>query len=336
MSTSLSNLPLKGTSDWFPEECAIRRYIFDIWRRVNRQFGYDEYLTPILEAAEIYRAKSGKDVGGKELMTMTDQAGRELAIRPEMTPSVTRMVTRIYRQSPKPLRLFSIANFWRNEKPQRGRNREFWQLNTDIFGSSSLSADLEILQLALELMLAFDPPKRSFTLYLNHRHLLDTILTHIADIPEAVRVPTVRLLDKYQKLGNESLSRALEDLGLEQNAIRMLLHFMQSQNIEQLLGYFPMLQDDDGYQQVKYLLTMLRDLGYDEWVIFNPSIIRGFDYYDGMVFEMFDRHPENTRARYLVVDAITDWPVSLVSRIFRQLASLLVMRLPDCFWKVGI
>ena len=94
MEQKLSNSPIKGTNDWFPEECVIRRYIFETWRRVNRQFGYEEYLTPLLEAADIYRAKSGEDVGSKELMILTDPAGRELALRPEMTPSVTRMVTR--------------------------------------------------------------------------------------------------------------------------------------------------------------------------------------------------------------------------------------------------
>jgi histidyl-tRNA synthetase len=298
MAQKLSNSPVKGTSDWFPEECAIRRYIFDTWRQVNRQFGYDEYLTPLLEAADIYRAKSGEDVGGKELMTMTDQAGRELAIRPEMTPSVTRMVTRLYRQSPKPLRLFSIANFWRNEKPQRGRNREFWQLNSDIFGSNSINADLEILQVCLEIMLAFQPPKGAFTLYLNHRQLIDAILSDMAKIPNDLHVPTVRLLDKYQKLGAETFQAALLDLGLTQAAIDALSKFMQSQNASQLLGNFPELEQDSGYQQIQHLLSTLQKLGYGDWVVFNPSIIRGFDYYDGMVFEIFDNHPDNRRAMF--------------------------------------
>jgi len=125
----ISNLPPKGTSDWNFEEFKIRKYIFDVWRKVSLRFGYEEYLTPIIEKAEIYKAKSGEDIGGKELMSFIDNRGRELAIRPEMTPSVTRMVTRIYNDYPKPLKLFSIANFVRNERPQRGRNREFWQLN---------------------------------------------------------------------------------------------------------------------------------------------------------------------------------------------------------------
>jgi histidyl-tRNA synthetase len=156
----LSNKPPKGTSDWFPEEYSIRKYIFDTWRRVNVQFGYQEYLTPILETADIYRAKSGEDVGGKELLVIEDRGGRELAMRPEMTPSVTRMVSRTYMQEPKPMRLFSIANFWRNERPQRGRNREFWQLNTDIFGSVSLNADWRFCRLPWKSCWPLTRPKR--------------------------------------------------------------------------------------------------------------------------------------------------------------------------------
>jgi histidyl-tRNA synthetase len=298
MKQNLSNQPLKGTSDWFPEEFAIRKYIFETWRKINRQFGYEEYLTPIFESADIYRAKSGEDVGGKELMVATDRGGRELAIRPEMTPSVTRMVTRIYGQASKPLRLFSIANFWRNERPQRGRNREFWQLNTDIFGSDLVSADLEILQIALEIMLALKPPKGSFTLYLNHRYLIDTILTDIAEVSADHRVPIVRLLDKFEKLPLDAFQHRLRELGLTEESIGHLTRFMQSQDADQLLQNFPRLATNSAYQQITHIFSTLQQLGYEDWIIFNPSIIRGFDYYDGMVFEVFDNHPENNRSLF--------------------------------------
>lgn len=298
MKQNLSNRPLKGTSDWLPEEFAIRQYIFDSWRNVNCHFGYEEYLTPIFELADIYRAKSGEDVGGKELMVATDRGGRELAIRPEMTPSVTRMVSSFYGRVSKPLRLFSIANFWRNERPQRGRNREFWQLNTDIFGSESVSADIEILQIALEIMIAFQPPKGSFTLYLNHRQLIDSILTDIANVAGEVRTPVVRLLDKFEKLSLDAFQRSLSEFGLEKSSINHLTRFMQSQNAEQLLENFPTLHDNSGYQQITHIFAMLQAFGYDEWIVFNPSIIRGFDYYDGMVFEVFDNHPDNNRSMF--------------------------------------
>lgn len=298
MVTQLTNQPLKGTSDWQPEEFAIRQYIFNTWRKINRQFGYEEYLTPIFESADIYRAKSGEDVGGKELMVTRDRAGRELAIRPEMTPSVTRMVTKFYRQVPKPLRLFSIANFWRNERPQRGRNREFWQLNTDIFGSESLNADIEIIQLALECMLALHPPKDSFILYLNHRHLIDAILTDIAHIPPDLSLPTVRLLDKFEKIGRDGFTQALHDIGLDDAVIGHLIRFLEISDEKELLTLFPELAKNPGFLEINRIFKILTETGYGEWIAFNPSIIRGFDYYDGMVFEVFDRHPDNNRAMF--------------------------------------
>ena len=298
MSSKLPNSPVKGTRDWEPSEFAVRQYIFETWRQVNRRFGYAEYLTPLLESAEIYRAKSGEDIGGKELMILKDQAGRELALRPEMTPSVTRMVSRFYRQAPKPLRLFSIANFWRNEKPQRGRNREFWQLNSDIFGSELLTADLEILQLALDLMLAFNPPPGAFNLNLNHRQLIDAVLSEVAEVPASLRLQTVHLLDKFEKLPLKAFQAALQNLGLSESVSDRLTQFITSQTAEQLLSRFPGLRDNPGYQQTTQLINELESLGYGDWVVFNPSIIRGFDYYDGMVFEIFDNHPQNNRAMF--------------------------------------
>lgn len=298
MKTQLSNQPVKGTADWLPGEFAVRRHIFETWRRVNEQFGYEEYLTPIFEAADIYRAKSGEDVGEKELLVITDPGGRELALRPEMTPSVTRMVTRFYKQAARPLRLFSIANFWRSERPQRGRNREFWQLNTDIFGSETLTADLEILQLALHIMLAFNPPQGSFTLHLNHRHLVNFILTDIAHIPKNQHRSVVRILDRFDKVQADVIRYSLARIGLGSESIDRLIQFALSQNIDQLLEYFPALKNESGYQQITQILTALYELGLSEWVNFNPRIIRGFDYYDGMVFELFDNHPGNNRSLF--------------------------------------
>lgn len=294
----LPNQPPKGTSDWFPEEFSIRKYIFDTWRRVNRLFGYREYLTPILESADIYRAKSGEDVGGKELLVIEDRAGRELAMRPEMTPSVTRMVSRIYMQEPKPLRLFSIANFWRNESPQRGRNREFWQLNTDIFGSSHLNADLEILQIALEIMLSFRPPEKAFVMHLNHRHLIDAILRDLIGLPAESSTQAMRTLDKFEKLRRDEFRELLGKLGLGENKVDQLVSFMECKSMADLAALFPRLEEVTGYQEIEQILQTLREGGYGDWITFKPSMIRGFDYYDGMIFEVFDNHPDNNRALF--------------------------------------
>lgn len=295
--SKLSNQEPKGTADWLPEEFAIRSYIFATWRRVCRSYGFQEYLTPLVEHAEIYRAKSGEDVGGKELVTFTDLGGRELCIRPEMTPSVTRLVSKIYGGAPKPLKFFSIANFMRNEKPQRGRNREFWQLNCDIFGSASLAADLEILQLSLDVMQAFGAPAKSFTLRLNSRKLLDNLLP-VFGIETAAKAPIFRILDKYTKLPAEEFERRLVAAGASASGAASLSAFMSGQDSSL---FTKALANNDGLraakQELDFVLAQLQALGYTQ-AEFDPTLIRGFDYYDGLVFEVFDNHPDNRRALF--------------------------------------
>ncbi len=300
MSEFLSNQEPKGTADWLPEEFLIRQYIFNTWRKVCLRYGFEEYLTPLVESSEIYWAKSGEDVGGRELLTFTDLGGRELSIRPEMTPSVTRLVTKIYNTSPKPLKYFSIANFMRNEKPQRGRNREFWQLNCDIFGSDSLRADIEIMQLALDLMLEFDPPQDSFTLAINSRKLIDLILdlSGVANFTSNKKLLVVRTLDKWQKLDREVINDRLKSAGMNKTAISIIEEFMTSSSLEQLVKKLPKLKNNSAILEISKTLKTLSDLGYGDWIEFNPSVIRGFDYYDGLVFEVFDRNTKNNRALF--------------------------------------
>jgi histidyl-tRNA synthetase len=293
-----STQPVKGTSDWLPEELKIRHYIFSVWRGICERYGFEEYLTPMLENAEIYRAKSGEDVGQKELMIFVDQGGRELALRPEMTPSVTRLISKVYATRPKPIRFFSIANFIRNEKPQRGRNREFWQLNCDIFGSTAPAADWEILRLALDIMLAFNPPEGSFILGLNDRRLLDGLLD-LADLKESeLRIKVIRILDKYSKLKKPDFIEMMQKAGAPDGAIDICLKFMSSSSVVELLDRLPALKDNIGLKAINDAIEALKLTRHDSYVKFRPDVIRGFDYYDGLVFEIFDCHPDNQRALF--------------------------------------
>lgn len=293
----LSNQPVKGASDWFPEEFALRQYIFSTWRQVCLRYGFLEYLTPALESADVYRAKSGEDVGQKELMVFVDQGGRELALRPEMTPSVTRMVSRYFEAAPKPLRLFSIANFFRNERPQRGRNREFWQLNCDTFGSDNLNADIEILSLVLDLVLAFNPPANSFELRINNRNLIDGLLDAVG-VKEDNKLAVVRILDKYLKLSADDFILSLSDLKLTNESIDKVVKFMTAASAFEVAERLPELKENPGLKEIEELMRVMSDLGYGQYLSFNASVIRGFDYYDGLVFEVFDNHADNNRAMF--------------------------------------
>jgi len=293
----LSNSPQKGFADWFPTEFKIRKYIFDIWREVCEGYNYKEYLPPLLESSEIYKAKSGEDVGGKELMICIDRAGRELAIRPEMTPSITRMVSRIYSSETKPIRYFSIANFTRNQKPQRGRNREFWQLNYDIFGENSTSADIEIMQIGLDVMLKFKPPKNSFTLFVNNRKLIDKI-SQQGQISKEQKTEVFRILDKWGKFPKKELIKRLKVLGLGNSQIVYLEKLMDTKDQKSFEKNFNDLLSSEGYKEIATSLNRLGDYGYGDLITFNPSVVRGFDYYDGLVFEVFDNNPQNNRSLF--------------------------------------
>ena len=297
MNQKLSNLPYRGTTDLFGIELKKRQYIFDVWRQTCLNFGFQEYLTPLLEPAIIYETKSGEDVGKKQLYTLTDLKGRRLAIRPEMTPSVIRLVSRIYSSAPKPLRLFSIANFMRNERPQKGRSREFWQLNADIFGSESNLSDTEIISLALSIMNNFKAPSGSFSLYINDRRIVDQILIDIIGLKKDQTSSIGRILDKFKKLERSDFSQALTDLDLNSKQIETIVSFLKS-DASNLVTNFPQLKDNPGYQNITQLIKNIKQVPLAENVIFQPSIIRGLDYYDDMVFEVFDNHPENNRSLF--------------------------------------
>ncbi len=296
----LSNLPPKGTSDWFPEEFKTRKYIFDTWRSVCQSYGFEEYLGPLVESIDIWKAKSGEDVGGLELTQITNREGQLdwLAIRPEMTPTVTRMVSRIWKEIEKPVKWFSIANFYRNEKPQKGRNREFWQLNCDIFGEESLRADIEVLTLALELLRAFHPPTWSYKLKLNHRKLITGFLTEVLAITDEEKQKCItRLMDKYEKLSRGDFEKLLHEIDVSVN-IQLVILFMEARSIEDLQTSFLTLATSESFREFEALISALRNLGYGEEIEFSGGLIRGFDYYDGMIFEMFDTNTDNPRALF--------------------------------------
>ncbi len=281
-----------------PEEFILRKYIFDTWRKVCLRYGFEEYLTPLFEPADLYRAKSGEDVGGKELLTFEDLGGRELAVRPEMTPSVVRMASKFYRSAPKPIKLFSIANFFRNEKPQRGRNREFWQLNCDVFGSNNIKADIEIMKLALDIVLEFDPPQNSFSLNINSRRLLEAFFSSL-NIEAGKKNDFFRILDKKNKLSAVDFADKLKVLGLSSKNIDKTNAFLSGAASAAWLDIIMSTAElQNAYREIKDVMTALSDLGYGDWLEFNPSVIRGFDYYDGLVFEVFDKHPDNNRAMF--------------------------------------
>jgi histidyl-tRNA synthetase len=291
----ISTNPYKGTKDFYPYDQLVQNYIFNKWKKVANAHAFEEYQTPIIEPSEIYEAKSGEDVGNKELFTFSDLAERKLCLRPEMTPSVTRIVAGKYKELPKPIKYYSIGSFYRNERPQKGRNREFWQINADIFGDSSTYSDIETLVLALDIMREFEAPKNSFTLFLNHRMLLDSFYNTLS-LNSELKIKVTRIIDKFEKLSqpvfHEELSKYLKDVDIKKIEKFLTL------NPEELSHVFPELMESEGLIELQKIIKSLSNLGYKDCVAFKPSLVRGFDYYDGLVFEVFDNNPDNNRSLF--------------------------------------
>ena len=296
MKTKFGTKPYIGTKDLVGRDLQIFYYITNKWRQLAQKYNYTEYLPPILEDAMLYKLKSGEDVGGKELYEFTDKGGRNVAIRPEATPSITRIVAKTYNKDNKPIRMFSIANFMRYERPQRGRLREFWQLNVDIFGLDNVSADVEILKLAVDSLLIFNPPASSFKIYVNSRPLMDLLLQKLV-AKDKVKL-LQKLIDKFTKLTQEEFKQLLEqELQLPQKDINRIIALLNA-DFEELKKLFKGIEETAEYKRLRSILNIVKGFRYDKYIQFNPAIVRGLDYYDGIVFEAFDLNPQNNRALF--------------------------------------
>ena len=196
----LSLEPYKGTRDFYPEDQFVQNYIFSVWRKVAESYGYLEYGASILEETDLYRAKSGEEIVNEQTYSFTDRGGRDVTIRPEMTPTVARMVAQKRRELSFPLRWYSIPNLFRYERPQRGRLREHWQLNCDMFGVDSIDADVEMISLAYDMMKAFGAKDENFEIKINSRKFLNYLADEYLQISDELKHRIFKLMDRMNKI----------------------------------------------------------------------------------------------------------------------------------------
>lgn len=292
----LPTIGYKGTRDFYPEDMRLRNYIFSVMKRVAESYGYEEYDAPMIESLDLYRAKTGEEIVGKQLYNFIDKGGREVAIRPEMTPSLARMVAARARELPRPIRWFSIPNLWRYEQPGRGRLREHWQFNVDIFGIDGFEAELEILKLATDILFAFGADKSMFSCKISHRKILDGFFTIGLGLDPSKGQEVSKILDKKNKITREEyIQEVRKSIPNDPDAVSKIDKFLNS-TIE-TIGSIPGIPED-AYLELKQLMSNLEKLGLDGVVEFDSSIVRGFDYYTGFVYEIFDTSPENKRSLY--------------------------------------
>lgn len=293
---ALSTQPYKGARDFYPEDKRLQKYMFNTWRRVVERFGYEEYDAPILEPLEIYLAKTGEEIVNEQTYVFEDRGGRKVAIRPEMTPTVSRMVAAHRQELVYPLRWYSIPNLWRYERPQRGRLREHWQLNVDIFGVPDTAAELEMITLVDAIFKEFDAQAEMYEIRLNHRGLIDYLLSDYLKLDAKSRHAIGKLIDRLAKMKREDfitkVDAALTPQQRESGATERLLNIVDSQKLSDLPA--EALQQP-ATQELKRLLDQLASAGITN-VRFDGTLMRGFDYYTGIVFEVFDTNPDNNRS----------------------------------------
>lgn len=291
---NLSTQPYKGTRDFYPEEMLERDLIFEQLRQTVSTYGYQHYDGPMLEPLELYAAKSGEELVNEQLYSFEDRGGRKVAMRPEMTPTLARMVAAKGNQMPRPIRWYSLPNLWRYERPQRGRLREHWQLNVDLLGLDSVAAEVEIVQVAIDLLRNFGASVHDFEVQINHRQLMNDFFTQILKLQDSEVKAVARAIDKQAKIKSEDFHTLLEEAGCTPEQIQQLEDFLKAPLLE--IGQY--LGESEGFKALCDFFDTVNAMGLGPVCRFNPAIMRGLDYYTGLVFEIYDKHPDNRRALF--------------------------------------
>lgn len=278
----------KGVRDFYPEDMFVQNYIFSTWKKVVESFGYTEYTASLLEPAELYAAKTGEEIVNEQTYTFEDRGGRKVTLRPEMTPTVARMVAARQNELAFPLRWYSIPNLFRYEKPQRGRVREHWQLNVDLFGVSSTTADIEVIHIAYKIMRELGAQESDFVVKINSRKIMTELFKKF-NLKEESAYKISKIIDKKNKISESAFLEALTEIMGETSA-----EFAALLNSNEKLLEFLGAENEHVVELVNTIDSLLA-AGVGN-VMFDPTLMRGFDYYTGIVFEVFDLHPDNNRS----------------------------------------
>ena len=271
--------PVKGTRDFYPEDMALSTWMYNIIREVSESFGYQEYEGPILESIDLYAARSGEELVKKQSFVFLDRGGNQITMRPELTPSLARMVAQRQHQLTYPIRWWSYGPMWRYERPQKGRAREFYQWNIDLIGVEPPEADAELIAIGARLLKKVGLSPEEVSILVNHRGLMETELNAIGISPEK-RLDVFRLIDRRDKMRSEDWGAYAFDVGLSST---------QYEELQALLENEYLWQKSDDLIRV---FNSLDALGVRNYVRFSPNIIRGLDYYSGTIFECYDKKRE--------------------------------------------
>lgn len=274
---------VKGTREFYPEQMALRNFIYEKVRAASQAFGYQEYDAPFIESIDLYTAKSGEELVKKQSFTFEDRGGDFVTLRPELTPSLARMIAAKQNELTYPVRWWSFGPFWRYEQPQKGRSREFFQWNIDMLGVNSPQADAELLAVAATFLKSVGLSPDQATIYVNNRRLMDSEFDKLG-IPNEKRLDVSNLVDRRSKMEASKWDAYALELGLNQT---------QLDGLKNILSNFELWKESD---ELTKLFSALEALGVGDYVKYDPNIMRGLLYYTGTVFEAFDTSGSLKRA----------------------------------------
>jgi histidyl-tRNA synthetase len=278
---------VKGTRDFYPPEMAVRNWIIDGWKRVSRRNGFEEYDGPIFERLEMYQIKSGDEIAD-QLFSFQDRGGRNLAIRPEITPTLARMVNQQINSLPRPIKWFSVPRLCRAERPQKGRLREFFQWNIDIIGEDNVRADADIIFTTVDYLRYAGLTEEDIIVKISSRRMLAAVLKEIG-VPQGSLDSLYVILDKKNKLPDDTFEKMLDELLRDSGMVSKVRTFMELENIQQIEDMFGR---QEAFNELVELMKFLDSMGIGDYYRFDPGIVRGLAYYTGIVFEVYDKASE--------------------------------------------
>jgi len=293
MAYSGSLQPPKGTRDFFPDEMRVQSHLFETWRKICKNNAFEEYEGPTFESLDLYTGKSGPEIVS-QLYHFSDKGGRDIALRPELTPTLARLVNQKGSALKLPIKWFSIPRLFRYEKMQRGRLREFFQLNMDIVGCDSLWAEVDLMAAIIEMLRSFGLEKTDFRIRVSSRKLLSDTLDLLA-VPADAKPAVYSALDKREKLPAEAFADLLRQAGLDESAQADLNFIFSSPGLTALQGALDKVAaarnhepEFPGLKDLVWLLESMQALGLGEFIDLDLSVVRGLAYYTGVVFEVYD------------------------------------------------
>ena len=276
---------VRGTRDFYPEDMRLRNWLFDNFIAASLLHGFEEYDAPVLEHEELYTRKQGEEIT-KQLYNFQDKGERKVALRPEMTPSLASMVMSRAGSLPMPIKWFSIPQCWRYERTQRGRGREHYQWNVDIWGTTELSADAEFISVIVTFFEELGLTSDDIVIRISSRKVLEEVLGSLG-VEGDLFAKTCIIVDKMDKLPSEVIEEQLSDLGHSSEVISKIQSVLGIKDMDDLTNALE--KDSAAIKELTILFDLVDSYGMSEWLQFDASIVRGLAYYTGSVFEAHDR-----------------------------------------------